>query len=52
MKDKKKTVKVDFENSEGRIKLKVKGKNALNQSYKIIKTFDDASTEIREKEEE
>ncbi len=52
MEEKKKTVKVDFQNPEGRMKLTVKGNNAINNTLKIMKAFDDACTEIREMEEE
>lgn len=49
---KRKTVKVDFQNPEGRMKLTVKGNNAINNTVKIMKAFDDTCTEIREMEEE
>ena len=52
MKDKEKRVKVDFENPEGKIKLTVKGANAIDNTVKIMKAFDDVCTEIREMEEE
>ena len=52
MNEKKKTVKVNFQNPEGRMKLTVKGNNAVDNALKIMKAFDDACTEIRELEEE
>lgn len=52
MSEEKKTVKVDFQNPEGRMKLTVKGNNATNNTVKIMKAFDSACTEIREMEEE
>lgn len=52
MSEKKKTVKVNFQNPEGRMKLTVKGNNAVDNALKIMKAFDDACTEIRELEEE
>lgn len=45
---KEKTIKVNFENPEARMKLTVKGKNAVNQALEIMKTFDQTCNEIRE----
>ncbi len=45
-----KIVKVDFNNPEARMKLKVKGKKATEQALKIMKAFDNACTEIRKEE--
>ena len=52
MNEKKKTVKVNFQNPEGKMKLTTKGKNAVDNALKIMKAFDDACTEIREMEED
>jgi len=49
---KKKTVKVDFQNSEGRLKLTIKGKNATENALKIMRTFDNACSEIKDKNKE
>jgi len=46
-----KIVRVDMENPEGRMKLKVKGKNAVNNSLKIMEAFDSACEEIRKEEQ-
>lgn len=51
MKDEK-IVKVNFVNSEGRMKLKTKGKNATENALKIMECFDRACKEIRESENE
>jgi len=38
----KKIVKVDFSNKCGRMKLKINSEDAIDQSLKIMKIFDDA----------
>lgn len=43
----KKTVIINFTNPEARMKLTVKGKNAIDQAIKISKAFDEACKEIR-----
>ena len=49
----KKTVKVDFTNPEGRMKLTVANKtgDSVDTTIKIMKAFDDACKEIRKKVE-
>lgn len=42
-----KTVKVDFTNPEGRMKLTISSANSVDSAIKIMKTFDDACEEIR-----
>ena len=43
----KKVVKVFFENPEGKMDLKIKGKNSVEQSIKIMKAFDEGCNQIR-----
>ncbi len=52
MKDKKGTIKVtvNFNNPEAKIKLITIGKNATENSLKIMKAFDDVCKEIHENE--
>lgn len=45
-----KKVIVDLKNPEGEMHLITKGKNATENALKIMKAFDDACTEIKEKE--
>jgi len=47
----KKTVKVDFTNPEGRMKLTITSKNSPNTAIEIMKAFDDACNEIKKEEE-
>lgn len=48
-KNKRKTVKVDFRNPEGRMKLSITNKkgDSTNTAIKIMKAFDETCNEIR-----
>jgi len=50
MSEEKKTVIVSFTNPEGKMKLKVRGINAVDQAARIMKTFDNACEEIRKED--
>ena len=47
-----KKVIVNFKNPEADMKLKVKGKNSVDNALKIMKAFDEACSEIRDMERE
>ena len=53
MPNNKKTVKVDFTNPEGRMKLTITNKHgdSVDSAIKIMKAFDEACDEIRKEEE-
>lgn len=51
VKNKRKTVKVDFSNACGRMKLTLKSNNAVDLSMKIAKTFDEACKGFPEEED-
>jgi hypothetical protein len=51
IKEEQKEVRVKFSNACGKMELKVKGKNALEQSLKIMQVFDDTCDEKKKESE-
>jgi hypothetical protein len=47
-----KTVKVNFTNPEGKMQLKIKGTKAVDHTLKIMQTFDEACSKIREEDQQ